>query len=197
MDCHLLYIRHSPGGFFRFFENLENSGKPGKPGKFKRKKSGFTLVELIVVIAIIGVLAAILIPLLTGYLSDARRASMASDAKGIYTEFAATVMMLETQTGVEPIDPLVEADISPNSGGINVVTLEANDMSAIPVTKTITRPVGAGVAKCEYGITVRRRASGQSARIVAVSIVLYDHLGNYVVCDEGDTTLYNSSGGVI
>lgn len=50
--------------------------------KLKNKK-GFTLVELIVVIAIIAVLAAILVPLMSDYLTKARVSSAASGAKSI------------------------------------------------------------------------------------------------------------------
>ena len=39
------------------------------------KKKGFTLVELIVVIAILAILAAILIPIVSGYISDAQAAT--------------------------------------------------------------------------------------------------------------------------
>lgn len=49
-------------------------------------KKGFTLIELIVVIAILAILAAILIPSLTNYISEANQAKNKANARALYSE---------------------------------------------------------------------------------------------------------------
>lgn len=49
-------------------------------------KKGFTLIELIVVIAILAILAAILIPSLTNYISQANVAKDKANARALYSE---------------------------------------------------------------------------------------------------------------
>lgn len=51
----------------------------------KRAKKGFTLVELMIVVAILGVLAAIAVPLYTGYVEDARQSEATANLQVIRT----------------------------------------------------------------------------------------------------------------
>ena len=67
--------------------------------KFKDNKKGFTLIEMIVVIAIIGVLAAILVPSLSGYLSEAKDTQSEANARTFYTAAQAAVTSLEIGEG--------------------------------------------------------------------------------------------------
>ena len=46
-------------------------------------KKGFTLIELIVVIAIMGVIAAITVPMLTGYLDNSKENAYEADKRKI------------------------------------------------------------------------------------------------------------------
>jgi len=50
-----------------------------------KKNSGFTLVELIVVLVILAILAAILVPMLLGYIDDARKKQDIVAAKSTMT----------------------------------------------------------------------------------------------------------------
>ena len=51
--------------------------------KMLKGKKGFTLIEVIVVLAVIAILAAVLSPMIIGYISDARVRAAESDTKTI------------------------------------------------------------------------------------------------------------------
>ena len=51
----------------------------------KNKLKGFTIIELIVVMVIIAVLAAILVPSMMGFMTNARAAKLNGNAKIVYT----------------------------------------------------------------------------------------------------------------
>ena len=51
--------------------------------KAKRAQEGFTLIEIIVVVAILGILAAILIPTVTGLLSEGDEAAFNADVEAV------------------------------------------------------------------------------------------------------------------
>ena len=50
----------------------------------KRSKKGFTLIELVVVIAILGILAAILVPVISGFIETANQATDNANARLVY-----------------------------------------------------------------------------------------------------------------
>lgn len=54
----------------------------------KRSKKGFTLIELVVVIAILGILAAILIPVIGGFIARAELAANEANARNLYNTVA-------------------------------------------------------------------------------------------------------------
>ncbi len=69
-------------------------------GEYRMKDSrGVTMIEMVVVLAVIAILAAILTPIITGYVDRARYNAAATDVKNI----AAAILQYNTDTKVWPI----------------------------------------------------------------------------------------------
>jgi len=66
---------------------VENLGKGGKSKMFGllRNRKGFTLIELVIILGVLAVLAAILVPLVTRYISESRVTAAKADCKSIAT----------------------------------------------------------------------------------------------------------------
>lgn len=64
----------------------------------KKSKKGFTLIELVVVIAILGILAAILIPVISGFITRANKAANEANARNLYNSVA-MVLAIEGEAG--------------------------------------------------------------------------------------------------
>ncbi len=97
-------------------------------------KKGFTLVELIVVIAIIAILAAILIPVVTNYVSDARQAAVDANAQTFALALQTTFADLISNSSFGEAEDLLAA-IEAADDWTPISTLTANDVS--PTLKNV------------------------------------------------------------
>jgi type IV pilus assembly protein PilA len=114
-------------------------GKEMKKGT-KKSKKGFTLIELVVVIAILGILAAILIPVISGFIARANIARDQANARNLFNclaMFCATDSATTALSGVV-VDPVL-AGITPLFGTTTKV------ISAVIVNDVVTSATFNGV----------------------------------------------------
>src|SRR5581483_3230627 len=86
------------------------------------KSKGFTLIELAVVLAIIAVLAAVLTPMVTGYLDQARTARAQADVRTI----ADAIKLYNRDTGRWPIYETSAANTSDTAAANDIGTANGN-----------------------------------------------------------------------
>jgi prepilin-type N-terminal cleavage/methylation domain-containing protein len=120
------------------------------------KTKGFTLIELAVVLAIIAVLAAILTPMVTGYLDQARLARAQADTRTI----ADAIKLYQRDTGRWPV--YFTAGDYPNTiGGGKALIGGANGSS--PQNGIATWNVSTVIASSSLEIYINGNLTGLSA----------------------------------
>lgn len=97
--------------------------------KLGKSKKGFTLIELLVVIAILGILAAILIPVVGGYISSSRQSVANADARTVFSaastvvaqnpDITFTTYSNTTLSGTRVTGTMYLSDLSPYLGTVN------------------------------------------------------------------------------
>src|SRR6266481_2467346 len=123
------------------------------------KSRGFTLIELAVVLAIIAVLAAILTPMVTGYLDQARVARAQADARTI----ADAIKLYQRDTGRWPVYA-TSGDFTTNTiaGGGGKAVIGGNTGSN-PQNGTATWSVSTIVASSSLEVYINGNLTGLSA----------------------------------
>ncbi|MDW7658966.1 MAG: prepilin-type N-terminal cleavage/methylation domain-containing protein [Bacillota bacterium] len=71
----------------------------------KKSKKGFTLIELVVVIAILGILAAILIPVISGFIQRANDAADQANARGLFNAASMVLAVNDTALAIDTLGP--------------------------------------------------------------------------------------------
>ena len=120
------------------------------------KSKGFTLIELAVVLAIIAVLAAILTPMVTGYLDQARVARAQADTRTV----ADAIKLYQRDTGRWPV--YASAGDYPNTIGGTKALIGGNTGSN-PQNGNATWSVSSIVASSSLEVYINGNLTGLSA----------------------------------
>jgi prepilin-type N-terminal cleavage/methylation domain-containing protein len=112
--------------------------KGGEKMKMLKGKKGFTLIEVIVILAVIAILAAVLTPMIIGYISDARVRAAGSDVKTM----AVAVQSFNKDMGDWPI---WAAGTARTAASADYDALRSNTGETPGVGTGVTIPTGADI----------------------------------------------------
>jgi len=150
--------------------------KGGKKMKVLKGKKGFTLIEVIVILAVIAILAAVLTPMIIGYVSDARTSRAQSDVKTI----AAAVQVFNKDMKDWPI---WETNTKRKSATTPYATLAAGDGDVPTATETIPTPTGSIDDQLMTNVPVYPITGGSKWRGPYLETVKADPWGNKYYID--------------
>src|SRR5438128_5518705 len=153
------------------------------------KSRGFTLIELAVVLAIISVLAAVLTPIVVGYLDQARLARAQADVRTI----ADAIKMYRNDTGVYPFfDTSTAAGLGTKTnvaGGKDVVAT-ANGNWVVTVAFTSPNVTANTMESYLNGNIMNRSTTATGGRVVFrgpyVGTIEADPWGNRYYVNAGE-----------
>ena len=89
----------------------------------KRRKKGFTLIELVVVMCIIGILASVLIPQISGYVTEAKKLKVLDQSRSVV--MAVESYNLRNTSQIAKSDKLI--NITKKAGIFKYFTMEDID----------------------------------------------------------------------
>lgn len=110
----------------------------------QKRRAGFTLIEMIVVIAIIAVLIALVAPLMTRYITNAKELKYEASAKLLYSAgeaYVAEVMLNGYEDCVEKGDNYGTNDLNTKGNGIFLSTESSLSVRNVDLGAYLSRKI--------------------------------------------------------
>jgi prepilin-type N-terminal cleavage/methylation domain-containing protein len=113
----------------------------------KKNKKGFTLIELVVVIAILGILAAILVPVISGFIETANQSSDNANARLVYQ---AAAMWYATTNPTAASTTLAFSDIQTYIGGTGFPAIRSTKYTTGTTAGWVVTVTSSGTVAVSY-----------------------------------------------
>ncbi|HBP38507.1 MAG TPA: hypothetical protein DD640_07165 [Clostridiales bacterium] len=127
--------------------------------KSKKSKKGFTLIELVVVIAILGILAAILVPVISGFIETANQATDNANARLIYQSVAMWFAANNSAGSSE-----FPAELEPYMGSTTYPTVKSQTFAgAFVASVDVTGKISVSTGKATYDSSIGKLVVGTAA----------------------------------
>ena len=138
----------------------------------KLNKKGFTLIELIIVIVIIAILAAVMVPLIIGYVTEAQRAALITNARLTHTAVM-SLSAIDGAAGIPTGTVWGAGDTNIGAGTFNTVAAGSDDN--LPGRVRNLQPIPAGAVVNYHRENLRGDISLFNYRETATSPTIHWH----------------------